>query len=98
MSNHVDEQKKVEAFTAFNRLYLDHCWTTGALEEDLRLSSIESRTGFRSRNPSRLFQGALTYAAFVRCLEKSASTCGPCLCYMGDLKKVEVGWLLEICR
>ena len=64
MSNHVDEQKKVEAFTAFNRLYLDHCWNTGALEEDLTLSSIESRAGFRSRNPSRLFQGALTYAAF----------------------------------
>ena len=51
MSNHVDEEKKVEALTAFNRLYLDHCWTTGALEEDLTLSSIESRTGFGIQLP-----------------------------------------------
>ena len=51
MSNHVDEEKKVEALTAFNRLYLDHCWTTGSLEEDLTLSSIESRTGFGIQLP-----------------------------------------------
>ena len=51
MSNHVDEEKKVEALPAFNRLYLDHCWTTGALKEDLTLSSIESRTGFGIQLP-----------------------------------------------
>ena len=51
MSNHVDEEKKVVALTAFNRLYLDHCWTTGALEEDLTLRSIESRTGFGKQLP-----------------------------------------------
>ena len=51
MSNHVDQEKKIEALTAFNRLYFDHCWTTGALEEDLKLSPIESRTGFGIQLP-----------------------------------------------
>ena len=30
-TNFIDEPRTVEALTAFNRLYLDHCWTTGAL-------------------------------------------------------------------
>ena len=50
-SNFVDAEKRVEAYTAFNRLYLDHCWTTGALTEDVTLTAIESRTGFGIRLP-----------------------------------------------
>ena len=31
-SNFIDTEGKIEAYTVFNRLYLDHCWTTGSLE------------------------------------------------------------------
>ena len=51
MSNYVDAQKTVEVYTAFNLLHLDHCWTRGALEEDLTLTSIESRAGFGIQLP-----------------------------------------------
>ena len=30
----------------FNRLYLDHCWTTGSLQLGVQLNTAESRTGF----------------------------------------------------
>ena len=36
----------VETLTSFNRLYYDHCWTTGSLDEIMSLNSTESRTGF----------------------------------------------------
>jgi len=36
----------VEALTAFNRHYLDHYWTTGALEGTMRLDKMECRSGF----------------------------------------------------
>ena len=45
-TNFVDEARTVEALTAFNRLYFDHCWTTGALEGDISLSGVECRSGF----------------------------------------------------
>ena len=31
-SNWIDTEGKIEAYTDFNRLYLDHCWTTGSLQ------------------------------------------------------------------
>ena len=45
-TNFVDEGHAVEALTAFNRLYMDHCWTTGSLESDVTLSIIECRSAF----------------------------------------------------
>ena len=36
----------MEALTAFNRLYMDHCWTTGSLESDVTLNIIECRSAF----------------------------------------------------
>ena len=46
-TNFVDESQTVEALTTFNRLYLDHCWTTGALEgNNVRLDKLECRSGF----------------------------------------------------
>ena len=52
-TNFVDEGRTagrtVEAFTVFNvfnRLYLDHCWTTGALESDVTLNITECRSAF----------------------------------------------------
>ena len=42
----IDEARTVEALTAFNRLYMDHCWTTGALEADMSLNGIECRSAF----------------------------------------------------
>ena len=50
-TNFVDESRTVEALTAFNRLYYDHCWTAGALEESMALNSVESRTGFGIQLP-----------------------------------------------
>ena len=50
-TNFVDESRTVEALTAFNRLYYDHCWTTGSLEENMALNSVESRTGFGIQLP-----------------------------------------------
>ena len=46
-TNFTDESQTVEALTAFNRLYLDHCWTTGALEgNNVHLDKMECRSGF----------------------------------------------------
>ena len=45
-TNFIDESRTVEALTAFNRLYLDHCWTTGALEGNMQLDQMECRSGF----------------------------------------------------
>ena len=45
-TNFIDESRTVEALTAFNRLYLDHCWTTGALEGNMQLDKMECRSGF----------------------------------------------------
>ena len=46
-TNFIDESQTVEALTAFNRLYLDHCWTTGALEgNNVHLDKMERRSGF----------------------------------------------------
>ena len=45
-TNFVDEGRTVEAFTAFSRLYIDHCWTTEALEGDVTLSITECRSAF----------------------------------------------------
>ena len=42
----IDESRTVEALTAFNRLYLDYCWTTGALEGNMTLDKMECRSGF----------------------------------------------------
>ena len=50
-TNFVDESRTVEALTAFNRLYYDHCWTTGAREENMALNSFERRTGFGIQLP-----------------------------------------------
>ena len=50
-TNFVTESRTVEALTAFNRLYYDHCWTTGSLEENMALNSVESRTGFGIQLP-----------------------------------------------
>ena len=44
--NFIDEPRTVEALTAFNRLYLDHCWTTGALEGNMQLDKMECHSGF----------------------------------------------------
>eukprot|EP00434_Breviolum_minutum_P037436 symbB.v1.2.033194.t1/scaffold4025.1/size46064/6 len=41
----------VETLTSFNRLYYDHCWTTGSLDEIMSLNSTESRTGFGIQLP-----------------------------------------------
>ena len=41
----------VETLTSFNRLYYDHCWTTGSLDESMSLNSTESRTGFGIQLP-----------------------------------------------
>ena len=46
-TNFIDESRTVEALTAFNRLSLDHCWTTGALEGDVTLDKMECRSAFR---------------------------------------------------
>ena len=43
-TNLVDEARTVEAFTAFNGLYMEHCWTTGALDSDVTLSITECRS------------------------------------------------------
>ena len=45
-TNFIDESRTVEALTAFNRLYMDHCWTTGALEGDVTLNGMECRSAF----------------------------------------------------
>ena len=46
-TNFIDESRTVEALTAFDRLYLDHCWTTGALEgNNMHLDKMECRSGF----------------------------------------------------
>ena len=45
-TNFVGEARTVEALAAFDRLYFDHCWTTGALEGDISLSGVECRSGF----------------------------------------------------
>ena len=46
-TNFIDESRTVEALTAFNRLYLDHCWTAGALEgNNMHLDKMECRSGF----------------------------------------------------
>ena len=45
-SNWIDTEGRIEAYTAFNRLYLDHCWTTGSLQLGVQLNTAESRTGF----------------------------------------------------
>ena len=45
-SNWIDTEGKIEAHTDFNRLYLDHCWTTGSLQLGVQLNNAESRTGF----------------------------------------------------
>ena len=45
-SNWIDTEGKIEAYTDFNRLYLDHCWTTGSLQLGVQLNTAESRTGF----------------------------------------------------
>jgi len=50
-SNFIDTEGRIEPYTAFNRLYFDHCWTTGALELSVQLSSTESRTGFGIQLP-----------------------------------------------
>ena len=50
-TNFVDESRTVEALTTFNRLYYDHCWTTGALEGNMALNSFESRSGFGIQLP-----------------------------------------------
>ena len=50
-TNYIDESRTVEALTAFNRLYLDHCWTTGALERNMTLDKMECRSGFGIRLP-----------------------------------------------
>ena len=41
----------METLTSFNRLYYDHCWTTGSLDEIMSLHSTESRTGFGIQLP-----------------------------------------------
>ena len=38
-SNWIDTEGKIEACTDFNRLYLDHCWTTGSLQLGVQLRS-----------------------------------------------------------
>ena len=43
--------ESVETLTSFNRLYYDHCWTTGSLDEIMSLNSTESRTGFGIQLP-----------------------------------------------
>ena len=45
-SNWIDTEGRIEAYTDFNRLYLDHCWTTGSLQLGVQLNTAESRTGF----------------------------------------------------
>jgi len=50
-SNFIDTERRIAAYTAFNRLYFDHCWTTGALQLNVQLSSTESRTGFGIQLP-----------------------------------------------
>ena len=45
-SNWIDTEGKIEAYTDFNRLYLDHCWTTGSLQLGVQLNTAESCTGF----------------------------------------------------
>ena len=50
-SNFIDTEGKIEAHTDFNRLYLDHCWTTGSLELGVQLNTAESRTGFGIQLP-----------------------------------------------
>ena len=50
-SNWIDTEGKIEAYTDFNRLYLDHCWTTGSLQLGVQLNTAESRTGFGIQLP-----------------------------------------------
>ena len=45
-NNFVDEGRTVGAFAAFNRLYMDHCWTTGSLENDVTQNITECRSAF----------------------------------------------------
>ena len=45
-TNFVDEGRTLEALTAFNRLYMDHCWTTGSSESDVSLNITECRSAF----------------------------------------------------
>ena len=40
-SNWIDTEGKIEAYTDFNRLYLDHCWTTGSLQLGVQLNTAE---------------------------------------------------------
>ena len=42
-TNFIDEGRTLEALTAFSRLYMDHCWTTGSLESDVSLKITECR-------------------------------------------------------
>ena len=39
-SNWIDTEGKIEAYTDFNRLYLDHCWTTGSLQLGDQLNTL----------------------------------------------------------
>ena len=50
-SNWIDTEGRIEAYTDFNRLYLDHCWTTGSLQLGVQLNTAESRTGFGIQLP-----------------------------------------------
>ena len=50
-TNFIDEARTVEALTAFIRLYMDHWWTTGALEGDVSLTGIECRSAFGILQP-----------------------------------------------
>ena len=45
-TNFIDEARTVETLTAFNRLYLNHCWTTGALEGNVTLNAMGCRSAF----------------------------------------------------
>ena len=45
-TNFVDEARTVDALTALNGIYLDHCWTTGALEGNMTLDKMECRSAF----------------------------------------------------
>ena len=45
-TNFVDAGRTLEALTAFNRLCMDHCWTTGSLESDITLNITECRSAF----------------------------------------------------
>ena len=40
-SNWIDTEGKIEVYTDFNGLYLDHCWTTGSLQLGVQLNTAE---------------------------------------------------------